>query len=74
MALPSKTDLITMNFAFKAQPFVSVPSKTGVDTMTMDYAYQAQPFVSNGMAAGGGSDTVLQPTFLNPGFQAVIAQ
>ena len=47
MTLPSSTDLDSMDYAFQAQPYVSVPAKAGVNLGTMDYAFQAQPFVSN---------------------------
>jgi len=47
MALPTKTDLQTMDYAHRGQPFADVPSKDAVDIKTMDYAYQAQPFVRN---------------------------
>ena len=47
MAPPTKTDLEKMDWVYKAQPFVDVPSKDSVDIKTMDWAYQAQPFVRN---------------------------
>ena len=47
MALPTPTNLKTMDYAYQAQPFVQVPSKSAVITNTMDYAYLAQPFVTN---------------------------
>jgi hypothetical protein len=36
-----------MDYAFQAQPYVSVPAKTGLNLKTMDVAFQAQPFVTN---------------------------
>jgi hypothetical protein len=47
MALLTPTNLETMDYAYQAQPFVDVPSKSAINLETMDYAYQAQPFVSN---------------------------
>ncbi len=47
MSLPNSDDLGGMEFAFLAQPFVSVPAKSEIDTGTMDYAFLAQPFVTN---------------------------
>jgi hypothetical protein len=47
MALPTKTDLETMDFVFQGQPFVDVPSKPTVDLSTMDWSFHSQPFVSN---------------------------
>ena len=47
MALPTKTDLEKMDWAYKGQPFVDVPAKSSINIKTMDYVYRAQPFVSN---------------------------
>lgn len=47
MALPNSSDLDTMDYAYQAQPYVEVPTKSAVVLTGMDYAYQAQPFVSN---------------------------
>lgn len=46
MALRTKEDLFTMDYAFQGQPFVELPAKDSIDLETMDYAFQAQPFVS----------------------------
>jgi hypothetical protein len=43
-SLPTKADLLTMDYAYQAQPFVNVEAKA-LNTLTLDYAYQAQPFV-----------------------------
>jgi len=45
MALPTKSDLLKMDYAFQGQPFVEVPAKSGINLATMDYVFQAQPFV-----------------------------
>jgi hypothetical protein len=47
MALPNKTDLQTMDYAYLGQPFVNIPARSNIDTTTMDYAYLGQPFVTN---------------------------
>jgi len=46
-SLPTFDNLKTMDYAYQAQPFVDVPSRTAVNIMTMDHAYRAQPFVRN---------------------------
>ena len=53
MALRTKAELQTMDYAFKGQPFVYVPAKDSIDLLTMDYAFQGQPFVSGIEAEGG---------------------
>ncbi len=45
MSLPAKNDLLTMNFAWRGQPFVNVEAKQ-LNTLTLDYAWRAQPFVA----------------------------
>lgn len=55
MALPTKTDLQTMDYPFMGQPFVSVPAKFTVDTTTMDYPFMGQPFVTNPSASSGST-------------------
>jgi hypothetical protein len=47
MALPTPTDLKTLDFVFLGQPFCQVPAKTAVTLAGMDYVYLGQPFVSN---------------------------
>lgn len=47
MALPTPDDLKTMDYAFRGEPFVDVPSQSSIDLGTMDYAFRAQPFVRN---------------------------
>jgi hypothetical protein len=51
MALRTKDDLQTMDYAFHGEPFVSIPAKDSIDLETMDYAFRGQPFVS-GIATG----------------------
>jgi len=47
MALPTQTDIATMDYSAAGQPFVKVPAKSTVDTTTMDYSFGGQPFVVN---------------------------
>lgn len=47
MALPTSTDLQTMDYSYAGQPFVNVPSKATIDTGTMDWSYAGLPFVTN---------------------------
>lgn len=53
MALPSNTDLATLDIAYLGQPFVQVEAKS-LDTETLDIAYLGQPFVAVGPAAVTG--------------------
>jgi len=46
MALPTKAELLTLNWAWRGQPFVQVPATTGIVTTTLDTAYRGQPFVA----------------------------
>lgn len=50
MALPSDTNLETLDYAYLGQPFVQVEAKA-LNTVSMDIAYQAQPFVAVGPSA-----------------------
>lgn len=52
MALPTSTDLQTMNWAYGGEPFVNVPTVSTVNTFTMDYAYSGEPFVTNPTVSG----------------------
>lgn len=45
MALPTKSDLQKMDYAFQGQPFVNVPAKDSIILTGMNYAFQGQPFV-----------------------------
>lgn len=51
MALPTKSDIITMDFSYNGLPFVDVPGNTTVDLMTMDWSWHGMPFVSNNAAS-----------------------
>ena len=39
MALPTKTDVQTMDYSYGGVPFVSVAAKAGIDLDTLDYSY-----------------------------------
>jgi hypothetical protein len=36
-----------MSYGFQGQPFVNVPSNSGVNLNNMSYSFQAQPFVTD---------------------------
>jgi hypothetical protein len=56
MALPSNTDLATLDYAYLGQPFVQVEAKALTST-SLDIAYLAQPFVAVGPSAAPPSAT-----------------
>lgn len=53
MALPNKTNIQTMDWAYEGKPFVNVPANSTVVTTTMDWAYGGEPFVTNPSVAAG---------------------
>lgn len=55
MALPTKTDLVGMDYSFKGSPFVDTVGNSSVNTFTMDWSFVGAPFVRNG--AGGAAIT-----------------
>jgi hypothetical protein len=46
MALPTRTAIVAMDYAFLGVPFVDVTTKTSVDLLTMDYGFLGVPFVT----------------------------
>jgi hypothetical protein len=50
MALPSETDLASLDIAYLGQPFVQVEAKS-LDSESLDIAYLGQPFVAVGPGA-----------------------
>ena len=52
MALPSNSDLATLDIAYLGQPFVQVEAKALTST-SLDIAYLGQPFVAVGPSAAG---------------------
>ena len=53
MSLPTSAQLITMDFAFQGQPFVTF-AKGSISTSTLDYALQGQPFLAAASVILGG--------------------
>lgn len=53
MALPSNTDLATLDIAYLGAPFVQVEAKS-LDSQTLDIAYLGAPFVAVGPSAAAG--------------------
>jgi hypothetical protein len=47
MALPVKSQILGLEWAFQGQPFCDVPGKSTIDTWSMDYSYNGAPFVTN---------------------------
>ena len=52
MALPTSADLLNMQYAFQAQPFLDQAAKSSIILLDMEYAFQAQPFVRNPSPTG----------------------
>lgn len=44
MSLPTKSDLQTMDWSFRGQPFVRVPANDSIDTDTLDWSFHGQPY------------------------------
>ena len=44
MAIPTKTNLQTMDYSFFGEPYVQVASKSGVELDGLDYSYFGVPF------------------------------
>ena len=44
MSLPTKSDLQTMDWSFRGQPFVRVPANDSIDTDTLDWSFRGQPY------------------------------
>lgn len=59
MAIPVNTDLNGMDFIFKGQPFVSVPTKPEIDTSGLDFVFQGEPFVTNPVAESDVFDNAI---------------
>ncbi len=59
MAIPNKTNLETLDYSFKGQPFCNVPAKD-IDLTTLDYYHQAQPFAGNPFSGAEPVDNVIK--------------
>lgn len=55
MALPTKSDLQTLKYAYAGEPFASVGGTASVTTTGLQYAYQGEPFIALGATGTGGS-------------------
>ena len=53
MSLPTRDDLLTMDFSYMGHPFVQTATKSGIDLNTLDYSYLGQPFWAVPMEGGG---------------------
>jgi hypothetical protein len=56
MALVTKADLITLDFAFQGQPFCVIAKDNTVDFGTLDWAFSGQPltpYTGGTMPSGG---------------------
>ena len=60
MSLPTRDNLLKMDYSYNGQPFVQVTSKTGIDLNTLDYSYLGQPFWAVPMAISGIAIPVAQ--------------
>lgn len=54
MALPIKTELQTLDYAFEGLPFAYIEAKDGVETDGLDFAYLGLPFFAADTPAVGG--------------------
>ena len=64
MSIPTKKDLLGMDYSFQGQPFVEVAATADKYLTTMDYSFQGQPFVRN--PTGGPNDTYFICSSLDP--------
>jgi hypothetical protein len=55
MALPTITELLTLDVTYKGSPFCEIAAKSGIDTSTLDITYLGMPFT--GLAPSGGVTT-----------------
>ena len=59
MALPTKTNLETMDYSCFGIPFVSVPAKAGIDLDGLDYSYNGAPFWALEVSSGSSQNLIL---------------
>ena len=55
MALPTRTEIITMDFSANGSPFCFVASKSGQDGNGMDYSDDGSPFWFTPVAVAAGN-------------------
>ena len=58
MALPTSSDILTMDYNFQGFPYVNLPSKSTINLLTMDYNFWGFPFVSNSAAVIGNIKSI----------------
>ncbi|HOR79239.1 MAG TPA: hypothetical protein PKZ40_07210, partial [Anaerolineaceae bacterium] len=58
MALPTKTDLQTLDYSFFGEPYVQVASKSGVELDGLDYSFFGEPFWGTEDAAAPSNDAL----------------
>lgn len=46
MALPTQTDLGTLEYVYMGTPFVAITGNTNVNTNTLEYLYMGTPFIT----------------------------
>ena len=63
MALPTATEVATLDYAMYGEPCVVVPAKSTIDTELMDIAMYGEPIVGND--GGGGGDPVTCPIMIS---------
>jgi hypothetical protein len=52
MALPTKTELLTLNYSWFGEPFCHVPAKSSIDLATLDYSWFGEPFAFSSEESG----------------------
>ena len=60
MALPTKSDLVSLGYSFNGEPFVDVPANSTITLAEMTYSYNGEPFVRNEDSAPAASSTPLR--------------
>ncbi len=53
MALPTKTDLQTLDYSFFGEPYIQVASKSGIELDGLDYSFFGEPYWGLGVSGGG---------------------
>jgi hypothetical protein len=53
MALPTSTDIKTMDYSFNGEPFMYVITRATPDPLSMDFSYDGEPFAFNPNGQGG---------------------
>lgn len=67
MALPTQTNIVTMDYPSRGLPFVDVAAKTGISTETMDYPSRGLPFIVNAFGAAAAAAAINYLTLLDVG-------